>query len=348
MSNIYFLDSSFDVCGGPSDMFTSVVWSRRFFECGTFTLHAPAEMLPLAESAVYVRSEPMSDGKIRCGRIEHIESGGGECVISGKMLESLFADRLLQGNGKFSGTVSDAVWAAVSSVYGESVERSADSAQISSAVNLYYSWTDLGSWLYRSLKPYGASFTFEFETGGDKPRFCIVKGTDRSSKSTADADKAVFSASLGNISSVEIKRDVVFAKNKAYVCGGDGTLVTLDKSGGGGVREIYKKYDDMILEDFDSAALYTAALGEKAEELLAEHPEAVSVSAECEANAEPLIGRDCFLGDLCDVTDEKSGLSFGLRLTGADEVFENGKASVYPFFGEEADFIKRIREKNGV
>jgi hypothetical protein len=54
---------------------------------------------------------------------------------------------------------------------------------------------------------------------------------------------------------------------------------------------------------------------------------------------------DYALGDICDVSDEETGLSFEMRLTGVDTVWENGVMTVHPLFGEERNYIGKLKNQ---
>ena len=114
------MDESFSLTAGPVEGFTSIVWSERYFEPGTFRLLFPRSLLPEIAGARYVRTAE-EDGEILCGRIEYLDTGdGGECEMRGHLLEILLADRVLaelptlssdpeDGTVDIAGLVSDAV-----------------------------------------------------------------------------------------------------------------------------------------------------------------------------------------------------------------------------------------------
>ncbi len=349
--DLYFLDAAFEPMTGPMDMFTSVVWSERYFENGTFTLHFPKELLPVVYDATYVRTG-IENGHVKCGRLTYLLADDGEdggCEAGGYLLEALFDDRVLSGEGCYSGTVTQAVHTAVSeNLRGCGVVIGEDSAVLTETVSLTYEWDTLSEWLYSVLKPFGASYRIELDPAENVPVFRIVRGMDRSSgigetvSENYNTWQAVFSSSFGNISSIRFERDTVRLKNVVYVEGADGTLVTVDKSGGKPKREMHKTVADVKPGDFSDTAAYTAALTQRGEEILANYAESVCVSAEGDAGVSPEYGRDYALGDICDVADDTLGLSFGMRLTAVDDVTENGVRTLYPAFGEEIRQIRRI------
>ncbi|MGN1346537.1 MAG: hypothetical protein ACI4V1_07105 [Eubacteriales bacterium] len=349
---LYFLDESFVPLTGAMEEFTSVVWSERYFENGSFTLHFPRELLPAALDAVYVRTG-LEDGRMKCGRVTYLsvdnEEGEGDCVMGGFLLESLLDDRVLAGRGCCTGTLTEAVYAAVEEnlrdcgvVLGESEITAEDE------VSLTYEWDTLSDWLYSVLRPFGASYRIELDPETNVPVFRLVAGVDRSSgfgetvSENYNTWQAVFSASFGNITSLRFERDVSGMKNVAYVEGTDGTTVVVDQSGGGPKRELYRCVSDVKPDDFGSTDAYAAALRQRGAEILANYPASVCVAAETDTGVSPRYGVDYRLGDICDVADDTLGLSFGMRLTAVDDVTEYGLRTLYPSFGEEVRQIRRL------
>jgi len=325
MTELYFLDQDFAVIDGPVEDMTSVVFSERYFESGTFTLHFPRELAGRAADAVYVRSGIMPAGHIFCGRVEYFHAdSGGDCEMGGHLLECLLDDRVLRG-GPWSGTVTEAVLGAVEDNLRLSPVRiGRDHAAIPEFVTLSADWESLSAWLSRVLKPYGASYRVNLGDD-DVPEFCVIRGEN--------LENVIFSASFGNIFSIESKRSSSGMKNAVYVEGGDGCVVFADLSGGGEVREMYKKAPDIIPGNFTDEAEYRQALLRRGYEILAGYPVKLEVSAEIDSGALPVYGKDYRLGDVCSVVDEELGVSLPLRLTRVDWVMENGAAAVYPVFG---------------
>ncbi|MBQ2277818.1 MAG: hypothetical protein II333_04540, partial [Clostridia bacterium] len=160
---LYFLDAQFEPITetGVADLFSSVVWSERYFENGSFTLHFSKEFLPFVREAVYVRTAADAEnGQMRCGRITYIltdnEENGGECEMGGYLLESLFDDRLLAGKGCYTGNLTEAVRAAVAdNLRGCGVVLGGDDVILDDEVSLTYEWDILSDWLYSVLRPFG-------------------------------------------------------------------------------------------------------------------------------------------------------------------------------------------------
>ncbi len=347
---LFFLDEHFDPVEGPVEECGSAVWSERYFEPGSFTLTVPRTLVRRVAGARYAQSAE-EDGEILCGRIDYLtadEAGEGE--IGGRLLGALLEDRVIAAIPSMAAD-TDAAEAVLSVAeanlrsLGVVIDRE-NSVTIGEAASPAGLWDNLGAWCYAALKPFGAAPEVKLRpvNGVLVPVMRVIRGVDRS----AGESRAVFSKSFGNILSVSLERDESRMKNAVYVEGADGTVVLTDKSGGTGRRETYKKAADVARADFASDAAYRAALVRRGEQILASRQAAVCVSAESDTGALPVYGRDYALGDVCDVADEELGVSFAVRLTGADLVWEGGRAMRIPFFGEEARLIRRLADEERI
>ncbi len=344
---LYFLNEEFSPISGPVDCFTSVVWSERYFEVGTFTLHFPREILPSVMDATYVSSSA-ADGEIKCGRIDYIATGeDGDCEMGGRLLESLLSDRVIYGKGAYAGKVWEIIDDAVKRNLRGCDVTIGESASVIGDALLTYEWDCLSDWLYSALRPFGASFTVKLDPDSGKPVFRVVCGKNRTVEESlaSGIQPAVFSSSFENINSIDIEADFCGMKNFAYVEGRDGTVVTVDESDGGNRYELYCSAGDIGPTTFETEEEYKEALRGRGRSVLAKHRKGLSVRAECDSTALPRYGVDYSLGDICDVYDAENGLSFELRLTGVDTVRENGVMTVYPLFGEKTDYIGKLKNQ---
>jgi len=340
---LYLLNSQFKLISAPVDRMVSVVWSMRFFECGSFRIIFPAErdLLTLLKSSLYVCTNAGADGMARCGRIEYTGYYGNNYIeVSGRLLESLLCDRIINSPASFSGTVTSAVCSAVSqNLRGLPVEISAESDIIEDEVTLYGDWDVLSDWVYQNLKPFGASYMVLLDVIHEKAVFKIVRSVN-------DGYAPVFSSSFENIAEVRYEASSRDMKNTAYVEGNDGVTAVLDLSGGGDVREIYCRAYDIKPSDFETQALYTEALKQRGRAVLAEHPAEEYISCAADTSVKPVYGEDYHIGDMCYVEDELTGISVYTRITELDEVWENGGIRVYPAFGEKISGIKSKLKNN--
>lgn len=326
---LYFLNRSFTQISCPIDDFTSAVWSEKYYEVGDFTVHMPKAHFSVAKDAVYIRTDFDENGECKCGRIHNLTvNADGDCTVSGVLLEGLLSDRVMYRSGEKSGNVKTAALEAVSE-HLRSLPVTIDedgSDDVSGEAVLSWEWDKMSEWLYGVLRPYGASYTVKLHLGDSTPKLRIVCGEDVS-------DSVVFSGDYGSIASLEYEKESGGLRNLAFIEGGDGSIVVLSKYAYDR-RELYKSAKDVSPDSYDTDEEYRNALRQKGEESLAKYPTSIKLSAEAAESADGEYGSEYKLGDVCGIRDSELGIKTVLRLTSADTVQENGKVSVYPYFGE--------------
>lgn len=348
---LYFLDSSFASLSPPVDTATSVVWSERLSECGTFAVELPLtmgayaaaytsrELVTLATTAAYLCDRQF------CGRIETVTCKGHTLYIGGRLLECLLYDRVASTDTVYSGTVGQVVLQAVQDWAGElaltlpeTLELGADMVQISMVRG-----ESLGKWLHKLLSPLGAGYTITLTEEGTLS-FAVYVGIDRSLDSADGVSRAIFSEDFGNIAGLETELYREDIWDRVYVEGSDGTMVMVDSmtNDKGWCREGYAKASDIRPGQFTTTAAYQAALTNRGRELLQTHGELSRLTCIGEYTATPQYGKDYHLGDICEVQGDTWGVRCALRLTAVDVVYEGGTVKIYPFFGGT---VERVRTR---
>lgn len=328
---LYFLNKSFTVTSDPIDEFTSAVWSEKYYETGSFTVHLPKKFANTARDAAYMRTEFDENGDCFCGRIETVSVSSGDesdCTVSGILLEGLLGDRVTYTSGEISGEVISSALSVVSDNLRDlpiTIDYD-NSSKLEQSSVLTWKWDKLSDWLYSVLRPYGASYTIKLRLGDTTPKLRIVSGSDKSSS-------VVFSTSFGNILSLEYEKVGGKLRNFAYCEGGDGTIAVLRKYATDR-RETYLSAKEISPDKYTDDDEYRSALTQKAEETLAKYPISVTLSVETSPDIPPYYGEDYKLGDICQISDSSIRINTPLRLTSVDTVCESGKTRVYPFFGE--------------
>jgi len=338
---LYFLDKNFTILNAPCDTMTSVVWSLRYYSCGSFTVYFPGSdktLTTLAASAVYICDRQ------HCGRIEYVSLREDRIELRGRMLECLLTDRLMQGSRTYTGKITDVVLHALQDSLGTlPVEIAADQPQIDTIVTFSGSWETLGDWLFGNLQPYGVSYVVEYDNDAGKAVFRLHQGIDRTYDGPEAAGKAIFSEEFGNIASLTLEKQAEDAYNRIYIEGGDGVIVTVENiTADGDIREMHKKASDLRGEDFSVQGEYIAALTARGQQILGEHTPLIRLDCTAEADAEPRYGSGYSLGDICEIQSAPLGISLCTQLTGLDIVYENGVEQLYPYFGNELIGIRKL------
>lgn len=125
----------------------------------------------------------------------------------------------------------------------------------------------------------------------------------------------------------------------------DNALITPER-----LAEIVAQYDettvwykrDILGERIAAEGLIYRRFADAPAAFTIDHVPPDKISVECDADALPRYGSDYALGDLCDVYDEELGLSFEMRITSVDTVWENGRKTVFPSFGDEIRSIRSL------
>lgn len=246
MTELYFLDRTLSVVYGPVDRFVSLVWREVYGACGSFTLVLAMDR-PLF-SAVLSSAYLEVRGRQGLGRVEKVTysggDGGGTMTVSGRMAESLLADRIIPRRTVVSGALCAAVEAVVAANAGEAAgDRAIPTLTVRAAENLtdaagnaltlddHVNGRQLDEWLYEVLGAVGASYRILPDFDAGTLVFEVFRGLDRTQNQTEN-DFAVFSASFSSAGEFQFVSDSSDCRNVAYIAGegeGDDRVeVTLD------------------------------------------------------------------------------------------------------------------------
>ena len=313
MTELYFLDRSLSVTAGPIDDFISLVWEERYGACGSFTLVLPMNraLFAAALSSDYLEVR----GRQGLGRLEKISysggSGDGTLTVSGRMAESLLADRIIPRGTVVSGDVCAALEAVVTANAGEGASERAiphltvcaaealldDNGEPLSVEDRPYG-KQLDEWLYETLGAFGASYRIvpDYDTG--KLLFSIYRGCDRTQEQEENSF-AVFSASFSSSGAFDFLSDSTDMRNFAYIVGeGEGEArvsVTLDlrRDAGEPLRELYVDARDLRSDDGGSKMsdqAYRNLLLSRGLQRLQQHASVTSISGTAAAYTEAVSG----------------------------------------------------------
>ena len=344
---IHFLGADYKPVTGPADKFTSLIWSRRFHECGSFSIHTTADEAEKYAGASFV----FNPGAGEYGRIEGVSYGSdGTAVIRGRLLESLLCDRIVTECLPMSGNLETVIRTVA-------VNNSISDRQIAylhygpllgltETVTAEKETVNLSDWLYGILKPFGMSYSLRFEPSEDRVVFRIVRGTDRGPGSE---NPVFFSADKGNLISLDVDYSEAEMKNFAYVEGRDGTVTTAVRAGVSRDepvthREMYVVADNVDPGDFAYREDYIGELRNAGNKALRDCGETLCVR--CEVTPDLPGYRTGFdLGDVVTVDPGHGYGTRGIRITEADEIWEDGTFRVEIVLGDRLMNIKRFLKR---
>lgn len=105
--NLVVYDKTFTPVG-VTDIYESVIWTERYYECGDFEIYTAAttKLIRLLKEDYYIRSSESDYTMV----IEHVKieedvENGDKLIVSGRSLESVLDRRIIWDNIKIQGTV---------------------------------------------------------------------------------------------------------------------------------------------------------------------------------------------------------------------------------------------------
>ena len=389
MTELYFLDAALSVTAGPIDDFVSLVWVERYGACGSFSLVLPmrGEISAAALSSSYLEVR----GRRGLGRVEKIAytggSGDGTMTVSGRLAESLLADRIIPRGTVVSGPICAALEAVVSANACEAAGERAiphltvrevpafcDDGGMPLMLEDHVNGRQLDEWLYEVLGGYGASYRIDPDYAAGKLVFSLCRGLDRT-QAQRENSFAVFSASFASAGTFDFLSDSTDHRNFAFIAGeGEGearVMLTLDvrRDPDEPLRELYVDARDLRSDDGGSkmsAEAYRNLLLSRGRERLQQHAAVLRVSGSAAAyiaqeggaavpawgealapiggtfSSSMICGVHYDLGDLCDISDESTGMMLSERVTEISYIYEGSCIRAEPRFGTAYPDIRAL------
>ncbi len=347
---IHFLDETFNTALQPVDEVESMVWTRRYFGCGSFEAKL-ARGVPFDGNRIKYVYNPFAR---EAAFIERIKYSDGSFTISGRSLESLLERRIVLGSGVMTGDAEDIArhMVSVNAISLRTIPGLFLESKTGAGVNgtIPYGWEPLSDWLYSSLKPYGLSYRINLYEAESRLGFSVFSGLDRT-LDQRENEVAVFSDEFENIASVEYERSDADYKNSAYVRSGNG-FVYNRRGGETGMdrRETFVSARDVIYNEEEGDDAFKAELDARGEAALRSYSPIISIRGEITSGGGLVYRRDYDLGDICEVKLNNAGIFAKVRITSVDEVYEKGLFRAVPSFGNEEvclrSFIRREIGKN--
>lgn len=322
---------------GVVENHTSLIWTRKYFEVGTFELHAPltAENVKLlqASNIVWMR------GCVDAGVIEDIKleesNAKNELVAKGRFLTSYLDRRIIKGTFYFSGTVENAMRELYSLDPIPLVELG-ETNGFAEKINFQATYKGVLSYEQKLAKGAGYGVRFRPDFKQKKIFFEIYKGVDRTTSQGVN-NRVIFSENYNNLNNTIYQANTQLYKNVAYVGGqGEGAerkIVIVGDATGPERREIFVDAKDISPEGL-SETEYEELLRTRGEEALAKN--IITSSFECDtgidANFKYQVNYD--LGDIVTIKKNRWGIAVNKRITEIREIYENGGRTIEPTFGD--------------
>lgn len=341
---LYFLDDSFNYSVGPIDDYLSLIWVDRFQEPGDCSLTLSPDLVKDAISAAYIYNSER--GVMEITGISYSAVGHRSLTVTGAGLVGMLNRRVITSNSS-PNPISRQVGTIIKNHVANEISGSRAlplsviydvSAASESVAEPYNKWENLLDFVLRliSSTSYGIKMDLVRNSSGipSSLKLTAYAGKNRTQSQNVNS-RAIFSQSFGNIKNIEIRKNSMDYKNLCYAYSGEDLRYTYDATEGNQRREI------AISADAES---YNDAMLSMCREAMAAYTNVDAFYAEAD-QSDLIYKSDYDLGDLCDISDDTTGITTQARITSVSTVYEKGVVKVTPTFGESTlslrKFIKR-------
>lgn len=317
---------------------TSLIWTRKFYEPGTFELHAPitSENLYLLQRGNIIGKK----GSGEAGIVEDIEKEESdiknEITAKGRFLSSYMDRRLIKKTVNFSGTIENAMRQLYSGCIPLPLVELGSLNGFTERAEFQATMKNLLTYETKLSRAGAIGFRFRPDFNNRKIIFETYQGKDRTFSQRKN-NRVVFSESYNNLNNAIYRYNDQNLKTFAIVGGqGEGDARTYYELGGGegyDLREVFVDAKDINPEGM-TAEQYKAALLQRAQESLNEAIVSETLECETEAAINFTYKEDYDLGDIVTVKKSTWNLYMNQRITELSEVYEYGGMTVVPVFGD--------------
>lgn len=319
---------------------TSILWNRRYYDCGDFELYAPVtpnnQALLQRGNLVWIR------GAAEAGVIEYLTieqtDFKNQITAKGRFLESYMSRRLIRPTYNAQNkTVEMAMREILSNAVPIPLVQLEPLQGLDKTVSFQATYKNLLDYEIKLAKYANYGFRFRPDFSEKTITFEIYQGLDRSFQQT-DRNRVVFSEGYNNIQQAKYTLNDQLLKTVCYVGGdgegsartyviaGDDTLTGLER------REVFLNASDVSREGLTTAQ-YQAALIQRGNQELDTDSLVSSVECTTDANSNFKYKTNYDLGDIVVIRKENWDLSIDLRITELTEIYEYGAMKVSPVFG---------------
>lgn len=353
--DLLLLDKDFQICGIIDD-FSSLVWNRKYYECGNFTLQTKISEFNNIKVAKYLFCKDF----VETGKIEAINIRESEHIVetSGRFLESILANRVIDITKRFKNKITeDIVRSLITDLAISNTTRKIDKLILGTRQGLGTSRTMqmtgdvLLDKVYELCKEDELSIRVRYDFDNDKLIAEVWQGLDRRDSQNVN-NWAIFSKNFENVTDTQFNIDETKYRNFAYVEGeltdSEGnktrTGTTVDRIKTGEERlELYVDARDLQKDEETTDLEYMQMLKERGIEKLNENNKVEEALFSIDPYSNLVYKKDFDLGDLVIYKNDELGFNIENRIVGISEVYENGNRTIDITFGNEYN-LKKIKE----
>lgn len=353
--DLFLLDKEFQICGIIDD-FSSLVWNRKYYECGNFTLQTKIDKFYDIKSAKYLYCKDF----VETGIIEAIKIKESESIVeaSGRFLESILSKRVIDSTKYFKNEITeDIVRDLITDLAINDTTRKIAKLKLGTRQGIGTSRTmqmtgdNLLDKIYELCKEDELSIRVKYDFDNDEIVAEVWQGLDR--RDTQNANTwAIFSKNFENITDSNYTTDETKYCNFAYVEGeltdteGNKTRTgtTIDRVKEGEERiELYVDARDLQKDEDTTDTEYLQMLKERGIEKLNENNKVEEASFSIDPYSNLVYKKNFDLGDKVIYKNDELGLNIENRIVGISEAYEDGNKTIDITFGDEYN-LKKIKE----
>ncbi len=350
---LLLLDNNFQICGLVDD-FSSLVWNRRYYECGSFSLQVNINYLKQFKNARYLYCKDF----LEVGTIETFNykdtTSGVQLVITGRFLESMLSQRVIDKTQNFRNmTTEDIIRSLVNTFAINETNRViaklklGERKGVGKLRTIQITGDNLLNKIYELCKEDELSIHLKYDFEKNQIVFEMWQGLDRTDQQDKNA-WAIFSRNFENILQDEYSIDTTKYCNFAYVAGEEKAenrvIVEVNRIRQDEERrELYVDARDLQKDDKITEAEYRQMLIERGIQKLNENNKIETANFSIDPLANLVYKQDFDLGDKVIYKNEQLDFDIENRIIGISEAYENGNRTLDVTFGEDFN-IKKIKE----
>lgn len=350
---LLLLDKNFEICGLIDD-FSSLVWNRKYYECGDFSLQTSINNRKQFENAKYIYSKDfLETAMLETLNIKQTTQGL-EIVRTGRFLESKLAQRVIDKTQYFRNMITeDIVRSLVNTFVINAGVRSIPNISLGERKGLGRSRTmqmtgdNLLTKIYELCKEDELSIKLWYDFEQNKMIFEVWQGFDRVDMQNENT-WAIFSRNFENIVNEEYATDTTKYCNFAYITGEDKgenrVVVEVNRIKEGEDRkELYVDARDLQKDENMTDTEYQQTLIERGIEKLNENAKIETANFAIDPLSNLIYKKDFDLGDKVVYKNDELGFNIENRIIGISEAYENGDKTIDLTFGEDYN-LKKVKE----
>lgn len=353
---LYLLDKNFQICGIIDD-FSSLIWNRKYYDCGNFKLQYNQDLSSQFANAVYIYSKNFRE----IGILETFDykktAKGLQINRSGRFLESKISQRVISTTKTYKNQTTENIIRNLVDTFiingaSATINLTLGPANgLGTRRTMQVTGDNVMSKIYELCEEEEISIRINYDFTNNNLVFEVWQGLDRTSAQNIN-NYAVFSRNFENILEDKYSTDDIKYCNYAYVLGevydAEGTAIrTSEIVNMVGVneerRELYVDARDIQKEEETTDSEYHQMLRQRGIDKLKENSKIEISNFKIDSISNLVYKQDFDLGDKVTYKNEDLGIIIDNRITEITESYENGKKTIDVTFGKDYN-IKRIKE----